>query len=192
MKNRRTVLAALILTLSAGVLYLFLDFIRDDGAINASINRADAIVVLTGGKGRIERGVELYKEGAAGLLILSGVDADATLDSIFFNTTIVIPPGDIFLDKNSRSTYQNAIEVRKILESRGFRSMILITSAYHMKRAHYIFRRIMPGDVRIESLRVKSPNFDEKRWWTNPAIVIKEFLKYQWYVLRFGVEDVLA
>src|SRR3989337_3942612 len=130
-----------------------------------SKNSADAIVGLAGGTGRVDLGLEFLRKGRGAFLVLSGVDRDADMDSIFLNGVSEGERGKIFLDKNSRSTYENAIEVRKLMKEKGFDSMLLITSTYHMKRACYIFKRIMPPDVRIDPYPVESPNFDTERWW---------------------------
>ncbi|HLE08586.1 MAG TPA: YdcF family protein [Thermodesulfobacteriota bacterium] len=174
--------------------YLFLSFAGSVSGRGPSKNSADAIVVLTGGTGRVDLGLEFLRKGRGTFLVLSGVDRDADMDSIFLNGVSEGERLKIFLDKNSRSTYENAIEVRKLMKEKGFDSMLLITSTYHMKRACYIFKRIMPPDVRIEPYPVESPNFDTKRWWRGRGVFIagEEFLKYSWYYLRFGFEDIIG
>lgn len=174
------------------IIYLFSGFIGDVRAIDAieARGKADAIVVLTGGLGRTEVGLSLLSSGSAGVMILSGVHEDAELDSIFFKKKLSEKDRlRIILEKNSRSTMENAIEVRRIFEERGFRSMVLITSGYHMKRALYIFRHMMPDDYIIMPYSVESPNFDETRWWgsTSLGLLTIEFLKFYWYAAGFGI-----
>ncbi|HLC18127.1 MAG TPA: YdcF family protein [Thermodesulfobacteriota bacterium] len=192
MKSRIRFYTAVFSFLALFVVYLFVDFLKADGIADAPVRRADCIVVLTGGKGRIERGMELYRQGTAGLVILSGVNEAADMDAIFFSGTGGVPREDIMLEKSSKSTYQNALEIRRIMEARGLKSMILITSSYHMKRAYRIFRRIMPAEVTIIPLKVSSPNFDEHRWWMSLGILVPEFMKFYWYELRFGLENLIA
>jgi uncharacterized SAM-binding protein YcdF (DUF218 family) len=155
---------------------------------------ADAIVVLTGGAGRIEEGLMMLRRGRSPKMILSGVHRDADLDSIFFRGLNEGERMSIILEKSSESTYENALEVKRLFGELGLDSMVLITSVYHMKRAHQTFRRIMPEDVRIDVYPVASPNFDTKRWWgwTGLTIIFPEFVKYYWYEVRFGVEGVMA
>lgn len=185
--GKRVYLYAAVL-LCAGILYLFSSFALDTkgvygmGAARA-VKGADAIVVLTGGKGRIEEGLLLLRGGKARTLILSGVAEDAGVDSIFLHRVGEEERKSIILDKRSRSTYENAVEVRRLMREKNLKSMVLITSAYHMKRAHFIFSRVMPPDVSIEPHSVASPNFDEKRWWASGILAV-EFLKYCWYEVR--------
>ncbi|OGP13789.1 MAG: hypothetical protein A2052_08925 [Deltaproteobacteria bacterium GWA2_54_12] len=155
---------------------------------------ADAIVVLTGGRGRTEEGLALLRKGRAKLLILSGVHQDADLDSIFLKRVNSVERGKIVLEKRSGSTFENALEVRKLMEERGIASIVLITSGYHIKRAHYTFMKVMPEGTRIEAYSVVSPNFDESRWWEGGSfgLLAAEFVKYYWYMARFAVFGVPA
>jgi len=150
---------------------------------------ADAIVVLTGGRGRTEEGLNLLRKGASRLLILSGVHQAADLDSIFLNRVNKVERGKILLEKNSTSTFENALEVKKLVSERGVTSIVLITSGYHIKRAHYTFMKVLPPDIRIEAYSVSTPNFDGSRWWEGGSLglLALEFVKYYWYVARFTV-----
>ncbi|MBI5492091.1 MAG: YdcF family protein [Deltaproteobacteria bacterium] len=189
--KRAGLIAALAVSFALAI-YLFLDFtagIKAGNAEPADTGVTDAIVVLTGGMGRVEEGLSLLRKGKAGLLVLSGVHADADLDSIFLNHLDRSERPRIVLEKKSGSTFENAVEVKRFMEERGLKSMVLITSVYHMKRAEYIFRRIMPPDIRIEPYRVSTPNFDEEKWWQGRSLMLLliEFLKYYWYAAGFAV-----
>lgn len=183
--------ALYILPLAAIVVIgaLFWDFAASTREYRPAGQGADAIVVLTGGRGRTDEGLALLRKGASRLLILSGVHQDADLDSIFLNRVNKIEREKILLEKNSRSTYENAIEVRKLVSERGVASIVLITSGYHMKRAHYTFRKVLPPDIRIDSYSVSTPNFDGSRWWEGGSLglLALEFVKYYWYVARFSI-----
>jgi len=175
---------------AACFVYLLSGFVAGLGAYGAAASKADAIVVLTGGKGRVEEGLRLFRTGLADVLILSGVNSASDLDSIFISSHL----GDgererIVLEKNSRSTYGNAVEVGRIVRDRGIGSLILLTSGYHMKRAERTFRRVLPAEVSIKPYAVGSPNFDGERWWQGTTLWISlvEFVKYYWYEARFAV-----
>lgn len=185
-------IAAIALLAATLAVYLFLDFVASTGffgAASAPARQAEAIVVLTGGKGRVEEGLRLFRNGSSRVLILSGVHEDADLDSIFRRSGKpgTDERGSIILEKASGSTYENAVEVDKITRRLGLKSVLLITSIYHMKRAHYTFRKILPPEVAIVPITVPSPNYDEYRWWglRSLGLILPEFLKYYWYVLCF-------
>lgn len=167
--------------------YLFVSFIYSDSSKRNEVMLLDAIVVLTGGTGRIEAGASLLSEGRAPVLILSGVNKESDLKSIFFKVNIALDTSRIIIEAGAKSTYENAVEVRKILREKGLKDIILVTSNYHIKRALYIFRKVLPEEVMIYPYPVPSPNFDEKRWWrsaTSIRIVTTEFIKFYWCKLQ--------
>lgn len=165
------------------LLFLYIDFAKGAGRYKAENNRADAIVVLTGGLGRVDKGFELFAGGKAMHLILAGAAKDATLESIFFQKDLGAYKANIILEKGSTSTYENAVEIKKIIETKGIKSIILITSFYHMKRASYTFGQILPGEIRLYLYPVATLNFDEKMWWKGqgPVLLAVEFFKFYWY-----------
>ncbi len=192
MKNRLLLFFSIILLVSAA--YFLLNFFKEAEGRIAGPSGPDAIVVLTGGKGRVERGLEFLRNGVSPTLILSGVNEAADLDSIFLDGLYPGERDNIILEKASKSTYENALQVRRLATEKGYSSVVLVTSAYHMKRAYFIFRRVMPDDVRIAPHSVSSPNFDEEKWWNwkSLAILAPEFMKYSWYEIRFGLESIIA
>lgn len=155
----------------------------------AESSQADAIVVLTGGKGRIPEGIALLRAGKGKVLIISGVASDVSADSIFSGKLTRSELAGVILEKRSTSTYENAVEVRKLAQERGFKSVVLITSVYHMKRAAYIFSQVMPPGVLIEPYFVTTPNFNENSWWDSKSmgLIAVEFVKYSWYELKFAL-----
>ncbi|MCE7794960.1 YdcF family protein [Sphingobium sufflavum] len=138
----------------------------------AKEERTDAIVVLTGSAGRIERGAALLKRGRAERLLISGVDRDAGKFSI--SRTYHIPMktmrAQVDLGHEAIDTRSNAIETAAWIRKRGYRSVRLITADWHMRRARYELERQMPADVHIVSDSVP----------TQPSlrILLREFHKY--------------
>ncbi|MEK7679429.1 MAG: YdcF family protein, partial [Deltaproteobacteria bacterium] len=184
MKGRHYWFIIAFFTAFAFAFSLFAEFAEDARAYSlrgaAAALRADAIVVLTGGRGRIEAGLVLLRSGAAPTLVLSGVDMDATLDAIFLNGVTESEKKNIILEKASTTTYENALYVREIAEERGFKSMILLTSWYHMKRARYAFNRVLRDEFVIYEETV--PQSDAKgRGFSAKAAILPEFFKYYWY-----------
>ncbi len=98
--------------------------------------RADGIVALTGGSQRIGDAIDLLAQGYAGRLLISGVNERTSRDEI-----ARLNPGQrrlfeccVDLDYRARNTIGNAIETRRWIERNRFRSIIVVTSAYHMPR----------------------------------------------------------
>jgi len=190
MKFSRVFIKKTVYSLAGGILILtgllFFLFVNNMKNHNDSGTASDAIVVLTGGLGRIEKGVNLFLQRRSQYLILSGVNKESDLKSIFFQIKSDIDVSRILLDNNSTNTYENAVETANIIKKKGLKSITLVTSRYHMKRAAYTFKKILPPNVAIYIHPVSTPNFDDKNWWrhaTSIGIVVMEFLKFYWYKL---------
>lgn len=142
----------------------------------------DAIVVLTGGNYRVQTGLELLAHGNAKHLFISGVNPDVTRWTIqsLWDDEPALPECCIDLGKNAKTTLENAREVKEWVEKKGFKSIRLVTSNYHMHRAMLETHHAMP-DIEIVSHPVMTPDYqpDEKRFW---LITFSEYNKvlYRW------------
>lgn len=164
---------------------LFVDFVYKTFSVRPRDVRTDAVVVLAGGKGRIEEGIKLYLAGKGRYLLLVGVDPSVRKRDLFHERPGKRGGEDIYLENVSRNTFENAIYARTIIARKGIRSITLITSRYHMKRSILIFRNILPRDVAIYPYPVDSRNLKEE-WWSHEGsfrLLFSEFYKY--VVFRF-------
>ena len=133
------------------------DYMIKSLAVKEDIRKADVIVVLAGGidKGnylrldtshRLLRGAQLYFEGKAKKILLSGGGskktgvAEATVMAQEARR-LKIPVTDIILEKSSRHTHEQAAEIKKISEFHRWQSILLVTSYSHMKRSLMSFER---------------------------------------------------
>jgi uncharacterized SAM-binding protein YcdF (DUF218 family) len=201
MKNRIYIASAVLLCLYT--LFQFYAFVssvsafgvgEEFGTAALQPQKTDAIIVLTGGQGRIDMGLALLREGKSSKLILSGVNSASSHDAIFRNGLVDGERYRIILEKKSTSTYENALEMKRLVTELEIESITLITSSYHMKRAYTVFDRMMPEGVVIEPYTISTPNYDEEHWWApdNIAVALPEFLKYYWYEIRFNMDSTLA
>jgi uncharacterized SAM-binding protein YcdF (DUF218 family) len=112
-----------------------------------SAQSADAIVVL-GCRGsalarRVDRAVQLYREGAAPVLVLSGGGAGPVPEAEHMRRMAIacgVPQEALLLDVVSRNTIENARETARLLGSRGFRSVVLVSDRTHLPRARLLFK----------------------------------------------------
>ena len=117
----------------------------------AGDERTDAIVVLTGGPGRLERGFERMERGFAQTMLISGVPRAARPED-YANRYRVDPrifPERIALGRESVDTRTNAEEVARWLARRRYRSIRLVTSDVHMRRARYEIGRKVGPEISI-------------------------------------------
>nr|WP_294851310.1 YdcF family protein [uncultured Sphingomonas sp.] len=128
----------------------------------ADAPKADAIVVLTGGKGRIERGADLLSQGAAKRMLIAGADPSVRKADLVQRLGGKRRLFDCCVDLGSESvdTRSNADEAKRWLERHQFRSFRLVTSDWHMHRALYEFHRQMGKEFAITPDAVRTqPNF---------------------------------
>ena len=121
-------------------------------------HRADCAVVVTGGPGRIREGFDLLAQGQVHKLIISGVHPRATLRDIvpqwpFYGS---LRAEDVVLERRSATTYGNALQSLPLVEAMRCRSLVLITSHLHMRRAFKTFRQIFPSEILILTRAVSS------------------------------------
>ncbi|MBD6615844.1 YdcF family protein [Komarekiella sp. 'clone 1'] len=130
----------------------------------AQMPNAEAIVVLGGATksafpprptvdlsesgDRVIYAAQLYRQKKAPIIILSGGRVNwrgdgspESADMANILTSIGVPSEAIVQEPDSFNTYQNAVNVQKILESRGIRQVLLVTSAMHMPRSLKVFQR---------------------------------------------------
>jgi uncharacterized SAM-binding protein YcdF (DUF218 family) len=142
----------------------------------------DAVVVLTGGRLRLESGLALLAEGKAKKLFISGVnpriDRDALLRSL--GAPAEREACCIVLGREADNTYGNARETAGWLHDEGYRSLRLVTSWYHMRRSLLEFSRAMPRAT-IIAHPVFAHHVDPEGWWGAHgaiSIVVGEYHKY--------------
>lgn len=108
---------------------------------------ADAIVVLTGDKGRLEAGMVLLNSKKGGRLLVSGVHRSVAADDLAKLTGM---PHELFnccvdLDHLSKNTIENAMMTAEWVKKNNFQTLYLVTSAYHMQRSMLLMQTAMPG-----------------------------------------------
>lgn len=109
----------------------------------------DAIVVLTGGAGRLDRGLALMKEGAAERMLISGVDRSVRPRELAerYDAPVRLFDCCITLGREAIDTRSNGIETAHWLERRGYDTVRLITTDWHMRRAAFELRQALPPDI---------------------------------------------
>lgn len=149
----------------------------------ADTSRAtDAIVVLTGGSGRVHQGLELLAERRARKLFVSGVYRGVDVEELLRVSRQ--SPEDlaccVALGYQADNTRGNAIETAAWMRAEGLGSLRLVTAVYHMPRSLLEFRRAMPG-IEIVPHPVFTEHFKQSAWWRWPGsanLVVSEFSKY--------------
>jgi len=150
--------------------------------------KADAIVVLTGGKNRLEYGLELLAAGRSEKLFISGVHEAITEQQLvklvpkdLHKKVTQLDEGAITLGREAWNTIGNAEETKRWLENQKITSILLVTSNYHMPRSYYEFRHLVKG-VKIIPATVPINDYKPTLWWMDARYRTLIFLEYHKYL----------
>jgi uncharacterized SAM-binding protein YcdF (DUF218 family) len=187
---RRLGWSALALCAAAGLLIGlgFVWFVRHVPAEEISLNRdADGIVALTGGASRITDAIELLASGRGKRLLISGAYRATNSNEISRLNPEFARWVRCCVDfDRPLNTLGNAVETRRWAESRGFRSLIVVTSNYHMPRALAEIAHQLP-DATLVPFPVVTDRQRAERWWVDWATtrrMVIEYVKFLFTKLR--------
>src|SRR5271156_2881444 len=189
-----TVILSLLAMASVAAAAGFVGFLSQLRGTEAKPSRtADGIVVLTGGSSRVSDAMELLANGYGHRLLISGVHpASGTTDisrSLPANQSLLSCCVD--LDRSAVNTRSNAAETRRWAHERGFKSLIVVTSNYHMPRAIAEMSHAMP-DIALIPFAVVGDKWRDEPWWTSGAtlrLLLSEYVKYVAVEMRVRLAD---
>jgi uncharacterized SAM-binding protein YcdF (DUF218 family) len=149
---------------------------------------ADGIVVLTGGDSRVADALELLASGHGKRLLITGVNTGTTTTDIARQTVDYTRwlGCCVDLDYAALNTLGNAVQARRWTLEHGFKSLIVVTSAYHMPRALAELAHQLP-DATLIPYPVVSDRLRIEPWWSNSTttrLVLSEYLKYLFAKVR--------
>ncbi len=145
--------------------------------------KLDAVFVLAGGENRIGTGLNALREGKGDQLFILGTGHSVVPESI-------LPGYDDFpaefrrrihIEGWSETTLENASSAKEIVGDRKLRSIVLVTSDYHMPRAYVALRNTIPEPVRIVVLPVRSEWKGGDAHWRKIRLFLVESWKYWGY-----------
>ena len=157
--------------------------------------KTDAIVVLTGGSGRVNEGLALLDRDLAGKLFISGVyrglDVRKLLQLARRNTVGLEARIGI---GNAINTTSNATETGEWARRQKIKSIRLVTAAYHMPRSLLEFRPVMPM-VMIVPNPVFPEHVKQDQWWAWPgtaSLMVSEYNKFLMAWVRHRAERLFS
>lgn len=160
-------------------------FPRQVLTLDSGETKADVLVVLGGGDGRAERAAELFKQGEAPAVLVTGYgDCKSNVQVLEREG---VPASVITQEPKALSTLENATLSIPLLRSMGAHRVILVTSWYHSRRAVACFEHFAP-DMKFYS----RPSYvEDQTWRLNRAGYSKhvniEYAKIIVYLFRHGV-----
>ena len=137
------------------------------------LDKADAIIVLSDDNffaDRATRAAELFRQGLAPVIVASGrrLRPSATIAELMEHDLIErgVPKDRIVRAvHDADGTQEEAEALRRVVQQKKWRSLIVVTSNYHTRRARYIFGKIFAPEVAIRVASARDGDFDPDRWW---------------------------
>ena len=165
-----------------------------------AFSQADAIVVLGGDVDRVQHAVALFNEGCAPVVVFSGgislKDAGLACSSAQLSLEAAqelgLPDGAAIIADGAQSTYDEAVNLRRLAQQHRWHSIIVVTDLFHTRRAARTFRTLLP-DTTIYLSAAPDPNVDASRWWQTEeglVAVFNEVIKLGFYWARYGIAPV--
>jgi uncharacterized SAM-binding protein YcdF (DUF218 family) len=176
--------------------------------VSYELPHADAMVVLSGSsvyQERTHRAAQLFNEGRAPKIVLTndnqpaGWSNDLQRNPLFIEREAEelkragVPEAEIeMLPQVVSSTYDEALLMREYAETHGLRSLLVVTSAYHSRRALWTYRKVFAGSGINIGLAFAPPGEQTPQpatWWLHLRgwrLVAGEYLKliYYWWSYR--------
>lgn len=141
---------------------------------------SDAVVVLTGGTNRIKTGLDLMQKTNAEYMLISGVNKEVSQNELFPN----IKNEDlrkITLGYEALDTVGNAQEIKSWIKGKNIKSILLVTSFYHMPRSIFEIKKINK-DIQIRPWTVFPKSFNHSVEWIKTRYAWLLFIEYHKYL----------
>ena len=169
--------------------------------VNNATPGANVIVVLSGGKDtRIPHALKLFEEGYAPEILLTDEKKRNIRFSHLFPTNEMIaqvmieelemsvPVSTIQSQKGgATSTFDEAYDLLKLSENKRYRHLILVTDAFHTRRAYHAFQTVFEDtEIKIEMSAASNEIFNVNNWWTSDqgiSAYVLESIKYPVYLM---------
>jgi len=178
-----TFVALVFLALLCVAIYLarhpLMRFAAGELIVEDPLQKSDAIIVLSDDNfyaDRATRAAELYRQDLAPSVVASGIRLRpyAGISELMLHDLIErgVPKEHIVLfPQNADDTREEATALSQLLAERKWKSVIIVTSNYHTRRARFIFRKIFSEDIRVEVASARDANFDPSNWYEHRRAV---------------------
>jgi uncharacterized SAM-binding protein YcdF (DUF218 family) len=170
-------LSLILLVAFAGIIYVARNPLLRAAAglciAQDAIEPADVIVVIGDDDFNADRATEaatLFHSGWAPQVVASGrmLRPYTSLSDLIardLQSRGVPDPAIVRFSHQANDTLEEADALRVLINEKGWRRILLVTSSYHTRRARYIFRKILPRNVRVEVAGAPDSEFQPDNWW---------------------------
>jgi uncharacterized SAM-binding protein YcdF (DUF218 family) len=198
--HRSSILGNLFISLVVALGFWIIGLIKFHGVIpivderNKTQAQTQAIVVLTGGSGRLDEGLSLLVKHPKAVLFVSGVyEGNEVRHLLKLSKQQPSALGARIAIGNAINTHENALETAAWVFRNKIQTLRLVTAAYHMPRSLLEFKNVLPNTL-IIAHPVFPKHVMQARWWVYPGtatIVIGEYNKLLLVWVRQKIEFVI-
>lgn len=150
----------------------------------------EAVIALTGGRNRIIEAINIYKQGKAKKVFISGVSRNVSWEMIKKRQRIELTnDSEITIGYRAKNTIENAKETIAWLQQNKINSIRLVTSNYHMPRSVTEFKA-KDKNLKIIPHPVYSDRVEKKWWksWRTFSLIFKEYNKFLYVYIRSNIQ----
>lgn len=148
-------------------------FAAQSWVLDEPVAPSDALIVLGDDNYAADRAfhaAELYREGVAPIVVASGrmLRRDVSIADMMQHDldSFGVPAASVVkLTHRAQNTREEAVEVARLIQARGWKRVLVVTSNYHARRARFIFERVLPPGVTLRVSAARDSDFDPSRWW---------------------------
>jgi len=147
--------------------------------VEDSLEKCDAIILLSDDNfyaDRATRAAELYRQNLAPIVVASGLRLRpyAGISELMTHDLIErgVPKERIVpFPQDADNTREEAEALKAFVAQKGWKSVIVVTSNYHTRRARYIFRKVIPSETKIAMASARDGDFDPSNWFEHRRAV---------------------
>ncbi len=156
-------------------------FMAESWIVEDTLDKADALIVLGDDNfyaDRVTRAAQLFREGKAPVVVASGrrLRPNAGVAELMEHDLIErgVPRDKIVrFSHDGDSTLEEAQALVRVVKERKWRSVIVVTSNFHTRRARYIFHRVFPRSTEVRVASAPDGDFDPQHWWEKRKSIIR-------------------
>jgi uncharacterized SAM-binding protein YcdF (DUF218 family) len=183
-----SLITLVVVVLVLAVLYLarhpIFRLVGEGWVVEDTVERSDAILVLSDDNfyaDRATRAAQIYRQGLSSIVVASGrrLRPYAGVAELMEHDLIErgVPKDKILrVAHDADNTREEAKTLAQVAKQKKWRSVIVVTSNFHTRRARYIFSHVFPEDIRIRITGAPDGDFDPERWWEK-RISVKELAR---------------
>lgn len=151
--------------------------------VEKPLEAADLVVALGGSRERQDQALKLLRQGFAKRILFTGPDfRPGDYDCLGINGDGIEPPMDAY------TTHGEALATKRVVEEGAFRSAIIVSSPYHLRRVRLIFKRVFAETgIKLAFYPSRNRAFNMHNWWKSHygrKVVITELIGLIYYGIK--------